>query len=356
MAQDWRYLAVRLNGDGTSDLLHPDLPLSGVRVRQVLSGPPTLSGFIQPTEPSLMGPDGSILRAWSTAIYAECDGQIRGGGVLAMEPELTDQGLTLEGVGLSAYPNEMPWTAAERQYLDADPAVVIAEVWAHLLSQPGGNTGLSLSVEPTSVRVGSEEEPLSLSWWETHDLSMVLNDMAVASSLDYYESMAWTQDDQVQHRLRYARSIGRRRHDLRFVLGENIEIPPSFSGPEASYASHVIALGAGEGATMLRAERSAPSDRLRRVAVVPNKALTHSRQVAELADQELAARSFPWEVQSVRAADHGNAPVGSFEPGDEIFVDAGSGWSEGLSDWHRIVAIEVSPESPEAIELSLVRV
>src|SRR5665811_1275691 len=43
-----RYIAVRINGDGTESIIDPELPLSGVSYTRVLNGATEISGTISP--------------------------------------------------------------------------------------------------------------------------------------------------------------------------------------------------------------------------------------------------------------------------------------------------------------------
>ena len=95
---NWRYIASRLNGDGTETFLSYDVPLSGGQTTTALSGPGGINGTITPEIAALQDEYGRpILEPWSTAIYAEVDGQIRGGAILsALGPGFTASFVTVE--------------------------------------------------------------------------------------------------------------------------------------------------------------------------------------------------------------------------------------------------------------------
>lgn len=100
-----------------------------------------------------------VLQPWRTAIWAEAGGQIRGGGVLT---SATVQGgeLRLECVGLSgASVAGLPWTAAYRRYLQADPLDIVRDIYGHVQSFENGNLGLQVDDTSTPVRVGLPEDP-----------------------------------------------------------------------------------------------------------------------------------------------------------------------------------------------------
>lgn len=354
----WRYIARRLNGDGTEIGLDSELPLSGVELREDLSGPGGLTGSITPEVARLKARGEPILAPWSTAIYAELDGRIRAGGILV---DLDDSGpnLGLDCVGFTGYASGIPYTS-ERVFIKADPLDVARHIWDHLQSQKGGNLGLTADATKSPVRIGDDpndpnaKNPFRLIWFQDHDLGASFDQLAADTPFEYRVQHDWDGED-IAHRLvlGYPR-IGRRRTDLRFMVGENITVIPQISYDGDEYASEAIVFGGGEGRDMIRGTRTGNAGRLRRPVIVMDKALRSTKDAEARADRELALRMADADMTEIVLWEHPNAPYGSFQVGDEILIQTAPGWTDGLALWSRIVSIKFSPETGTAT-LSLLR-
>lgn len=352
----WRYLAYRLNGDGTETRLHGDVPLTDVGLGRDLSGPSEMSANLTLEYSGMEAPDGApLFVTWSTAIYVEKDGKIRRAYILV---DVNDDGPALEltFVGWAGYPKDQPFNSAYSD-INAEPLDIVRMLWRHLQEKPGGNLGLTLDGLRTPVRVGkalpkgttvagAEEGPFVLGWWETKDIGGVIDDLATGTPFDYAEEHEWDGEN-VKHRLRFGYpTIGQRRRDVRFVVGENVTLNPEIQYRGEDYATGIIMLGAGEGRAMIRGiavEDGTPS-RLRRVLTVEDKSLK-TRAAADLAAaRELRKRRGEADFTTVTVTDHPNAPIGSYDVGDEIQVLTVGGWHDGLDLWVRILAIDLDPE------------
>lgn len=193
-------------------------------------------------------------------------------------------------------------------------------------------------------QAGGEAQPYVLGYWETHDLGQSFDDLAAETPFDYRVVHSWA-GDQIIHRmvLGYPQ-LGARRANLRFMTGENIMAAQAVEYSGAEYASEVLVLGAGEGRAMVRAMSTAgTTGRLRRVAVVSNKAIGGSAAARKLADQEVKLRSGAADFgDDIVVRDHPNAPLGSYAPGDEILIQSdGSGWTGQLAIWCRVLTITI---------------
>lgn len=364
MANGWRYLATRLNGDGTETGLSNDVPISGAQLREDLSGPGGIKGTLAPEIARLTTKEGDpVFVPWSTAIYAEKDGQIRAGAILL---DLQEKGpaLSLDSVGFSCYLQGQPYEAAN-SWVQVDPLAMARHIWAHKQAMQGANLGLVLDSTTSPVRIGTKEEevkfatengeevnfqtgPYTLQWWKDHDLGKAFDDLAAETPFDYLVSHAWD-GERVKHHLRLGYpTIGARRHDLRFVLGENIFDHPPINYDGDAYASEVITLGAGEGRKMIRGGDTRTTGRLHRAAVVVDKTLRNKKSADTIAAQELAARIGDEDLDTLIVQDHPSAVLGSFSPGDEILVQSPAGWTKELYLWVRILAIVTQPELNQA--------
>jgi hypothetical protein len=369
VAGDWRFILQGIDGSGTpGPILHPDLPLTGVNVTVALNATDELKGQLTPFSPALK----DLLVEWGCCVWAEAGGKIRGGGILAHKEEVGSS-LQLEFMGLHGYAHGMPYTSGTSYNgVEVDPLDVYRLIWSYLQSQPGGNlglqfpslkTGLKIGVELEQVEFDTEEGPVSfeagpyqLNRWETHDLGDKIDDLAADTPFDFRERHEWSGNTIVHWMdLAYPR-FNTRRSDVRFVVGENIPVQPTVTHAGDEYANELVVLGAGEGRTMIFGQASLPrGNRLRRVAVVEDKTIKSLTQANTRAYNELKARLEIGDITEFTVLDHELAPMGSVQPGDEVFISLDYDWQEGEGFWVRIQTIQYSPDQGNNYVLSVVR-
>lgn len=357
MADEWRYYARRMNGDGTSTPLFHGVPLSGPILDRELSGPGSFDAEIKPERArGLKTFTGDPLFVpWSTAIFAEKDGKLRNGYILT---DVEDHGksLKLSGAGFGAYPTGQPYID-EFSGVQVDPLDVVRMLWAHTQGRLDGNLGLILDQTKSPVRWGkvkpegassAEEGPYVLGWWETHDMGKVIDDIAKTTPFDWKITHEWWQGGQdIHHQMHIGYpKLGSRRRDLRFVVGENLtmpNIPVIYQGED--YADEVMMLGAGEGRKMIRGLRARyNTGRLRRTVVVQDKTLMTQEAADRAVMEELSYRLGSPDLNELVLHDHPNAPIGSYDVGDEIEVRTKTGFHDNLDLWVRILGIQTEPE------------
>ena len=371
--QGWRYFAMRMNGDGTETLIDPDLPLEEVTISPALSGDSTISAKIEPEFQRLQTADGTpLLYEWSTSIYAECDGEIRCGGIL-VNTKISGSSLKLDIPGFTAYGRGMPYTGPGYKGIQIDALDGVRAAWSHIQSQPGGNIGLELSDAKSGVKIGTtltsaeydgqagytsyESGPFKLNWYESHDLMGIVDDLASDTPFDYIERHYWD-GETIRHKLDfYAPKAGRRRDDLRFWYGTNIMDPADYDRDGEDFASAVHILGAGEGSAMahyLYQPATRPQNRLRRVALVRDDSLKSQKSLSTRAKNEYQWRSKLGDISSVIVLDHPMAPLGSAQLGDEILLEGPSPWGD-ISLWVRIIGMSYQPENGKISSYSVER-
>lgn len=370
----WRYFATRLHGDGTEELLDPDLPLEDVTVEDVLSGQNALSGSIEPSYARLIHDGQPLLDEWSTAIYAENDGDIRGGGIL-LSSGFSGPSWTLETVGFTGYAQDLPYTGSGYKGIEVDPIDVMRVIWDHIQSQTGGNIGLTFDQTDTGgkVSIGTtlkqvefdsksgpvsfESGPYKLNWYTNHDLAGDIDDLANETPFDYHERHFWD-GDTIRHHVDIGYpALGRRRNELRFVHGVNIFTPVTTDRDGTQYASGTMVLGAGEGASMIKSIQepaSRPGGRLRRIAVVVDDSIRSRSKAATRAKAENQWRARLADVESIVVQDHPNAPLGAVKVGDEIRLEGRGEWVD-LDMWVRVLGIAFQPENGNIAEYTVAR-
>lgn len=364
----WRYIAQNLV---TSEFFDWDLPLRQVEIEDVLSGPVRLSASVEPVEPRLIVDGRPLLQRWGTAIWAEAGGKIRGGGILT-GGGFNGPSWSLECSGYSAYPQGMPFVD-EFKGVDVDPLDLYRLLWAHLQAQPNGNLGLVVDPTISPVRIGTAEElpqfqtglgevvrfeegPIIYAPWVTTDIGSEMDKLATDTPFDYHEVHDWD-GEVIAHRMEVGYpSLGRRREDLRFVLGENVTVTPNIEQEIEDYVNGVQVLGAGQGREMIRATTLNPDadGRLRRIATISDKSLRSPQEAGTRAAQELARRRPVPVISELTVIDHEHAPLESWRAGDEIPIDGRADWGE-FHLWGRVVSTRITPEAPSMATITIVR-
>lgn len=369
----WRYVARTINGSGTpGQWIDNELPLLGVSITDVLSGPPQLTGSIRPVLRRLLDPRGEpMLGEWGCEIYAEQYGEIRGGGIL-VNSDFDGPEWALDVSGYSGYAHGMGYES-EQSFVDADPLDVVRHIWTHI--QSGQNSNLGLLVDAgthTPVRVGTspslsaddpqpaeaaaDEGPYRLTWWANDDLGEEIDKLAKATPFEYHEWHSWNDaKTDIAHHLDFGYPTIGQRSPMRFVLGENVMTIPKLGRDGGNFSNHVRFLGAGEGSAMVRGEARAADGRLRRMVTVDDQRIQDRGQAQMRARDELARRLSMTGVQELVILDTQQTPVGAIRVGDDIQFQADEvDWLD-LSAWHRVLSKTYSPENPEICSLKVMR-
>lgn len=368
----WRYLAQRIDGSGTpGEWIDNELPLQGVEISDVLCGPSQGSATISPQYPRLLDRYGNpILSEWGTVIIAEADGEIQNVGILVASgfagPEWS-----LEWSGFSGYAKGMGYESTYSQ-TNIDPLDVVRHIWAHIQDGQDSDLGLVVGGTSTPVKIGTpvpdpatpegsdpvmQDKPYELNWWSTDDLGGEIDKLAQDTPFEYHERHHWDADhDVVQHFLDLGYpTVGRRRTDMRFVVGENIQTIPQASREGDDWANHVRFLGAGEGSQMIHAEARLRDGRLRRMATVDDKSVTDQTRAKTAARLGLADRHDLTSITQVLVRDSGLAPISALRAGDEIRVQSRDEWLADIDRWLRVVNVTQRPSEPELAQLTLTR-
>jgi hypothetical protein len=374
----WRYIAARLNGDGTETIVHPEVPLGDDTTIKLANNAPTeLSGSISPEVLDLVDINGRpLIERWSTAIYAEADGEIRGGGIVVDDGVESDT-LKLDCMGFAGYPNGQPYTEANSwppnpyPVNGIEPTDLIREVWRHLQAQTRGNLNVNIDSLRTGLLVGKmvaqgefdtengplsfEYTPLMLRWFETFDLGDAISNIVENTPLEFWEEHSWNDDEtQVEHyiRMAYPRR-GARRQDHRFVVGENIE-SVALEIADTEYADTVMAVGAGEGIVMPRAVVFRDEEtRIRRCVYLEDKTRKTEASVAVAARTELAAHVGVDVISSVTVKPDAVSDLIGLQPGDEVRLMGDSAYRD-IDMWVRIEAKTITP-SKNGLSFDLTR-
>jgi hypothetical protein len=371
---DWRYLAYRLNGDGTGTLIDPDLPLQGASLTTVLSGPDALTARIEPSIARLISDvDGlPVITPHSTAIFAEEDGSICHGTIVTQAP-WTGESLSITGVGFSGFPKGKPYQG-DKFFVQTDPLDIVRHIWTYLQGRPRGNIGMTLGATKVGRLIGTvlqqvefdtqagpvsfEAGPYKLNWWETDDLGGKIDDLATNEKFDYVERHEWNAArDAVLHYLDFGvPRIGRRRNDLRFVEGENMIVKTAIDRSDEDYADEVIVRGAGEGRTQIRGYDARPSEkRLSKPYVFEDKGIKSVKDANAKAKAILSTLTGAPDITEIAVIDRaGHTQLGAWSNGDEIQITTLGEWGE-TSGFYRVLSTTITPEDISVARLAVMR-
>lgn len=364
----WRFLAQRAL---TGEWLHIDLPLRDVQLTWTLSGPDALTAVLDPELVSLVADDGRpVFDEWGTFVYAEHDGLIRLGAIVTRSA-FEGSAWTIECAGFATYPKGLPYLY-DYQRDSVDPLDVAREIWRHVQGQPDGDLGVVVDSTKSPVRLGTspkhvplttddgsastgDNEKYKLVWWEAKDCGDEIDGLAKATPFDYHEEHRWSGDD-VAHRIRLAYPrLGRRRDDLRFMLGENIAAMPSPERPGDDFANETFGVGKGEGRDAKKVRLPKRDKRLRRCHVFTQSSVGSEKQLRALASRDLAQRSQLLQLSDVTVIDHPNAPIGAVQVGDDIRVQGELPWLGLLDLWVRVTSYTIAPYSGDTVALTVLR-
>lgn len=350
----------------SGEMLSWDLPLEDVDLTLSDSAPTVMSAAITHERPALVG----LLRPFACAIWSDDgSGELHGGIVTDVDTDGPKVSLTV--AGYAYYPTGQPWTAAEYQGIRVDPLDVVRRIWARLQSIPNGDLHLEVDGTKSKVTVGEPERdvefttgagedvsfssgPYKLNYWETADVGKEFADLIETAGASYIERHYWD-GETIRHRLQIdcpRRAV--RRDDLRFVLGENIILPPKLSLPGSGYASEVLVLGAGEGRDARYAMSGPVNTRgLYRVAVYSDKSITSNTKAQTVARQQAKKLAGDLEqITEIQVLDHPNADIQFILPGDVIRVTGDTEWIE-LDTYARVTEISFDPASPHEGTLAI---
>ena len=377
----WRYYAQRIDGTGpATTFLHNELRLQDVSIDRVLSGPGQLTAVIKPVDLTVRSVDQThdeplIMPERGTLIHAEFNGDITD-SFLLMGTGMSGPNLSLDASGLTTVAKGMSYPKSV-QFIEADPLDIIRHIWTTIQADPDSNVALQVdATTATDLRVGKapqvdatgsgtsggasvgsdDDEPYSLNWWSTHDLGGEIDKLCEATGIEYRVRSAWNGDrTQVMHYLEFGYpAIGARKTELRFVVGENIQVMPTLDRGGDEYANHVVILGAGEGSEMIRGEARTRDGRVRTMVTLDDKSITDRARANRVAALELRRRQQLTQVSDVVIRNTGLAELGSFGPGDEIRVAGMTDWAP-FDLWARVVSMTINPDKPDLMQAKIMR-
>ncbi|MFD7922552.1 hypothetical protein ACFV3R_25410 [Streptomyces sp. NPDC059740] len=337
----WRYWTQHAL---TGDVLCPALPLGDPEFGRELNGPGQLSGTLAPR---WVRANPDLIRPHTTLIYAEADGMLRWGG-LVWSVDAEDREYRIEAAGWSSYLTKRHDThgelGARGPYVNGDPCQVIRDIWAYAQEQPDGNLGVVVDPVTGPATVGTPAEPWHSYWYEAPNLGDLVDGLVGEDGAPQYTCHSEYQTNGTVRRrilLGYPR-LGARRTDIIFRTGVNITAAPTvgFSGDD--YANTIIGTGAGEGTATRFAVDSVRDGGLRMETVLALPTVTGTDVLGRRIAAERRARQVMGGIDTLVVRDHPNAPLGSWQIGDDVQVAVSNAWVD-WSGWVRITAESYQP-------------
>jgi len=197
-----------------------------------------------------------------------------------------------------------------------------------------------LTAERDEKYPDGEAEPYEINWWQNRNLMDTLNELADLGGFEWYDTGRWVGDEFYPgiEIMTKDRAI---RQDVHLELGINIHEAPDLIPQQV--ATHVTALGSGEGSSTLRAERSMSHTRLVPVhRTISSKDYRTKQLVNRAADAEMSKsrKALTPQLEGLTITDHPLAPISSFQLGDRIPVVGTLSDGSDLDAVVRVTAIE----------------
>lgn len=337
----------------TRNILSRDLEVLEPKVVCNLSGPATVEFTLKYLNPTAMEIDW---KAYGQIIHVEetFNGVRKIIASAITEPAELDEAtgdLKIKAIGFSGYAKGIPWLDNWNPVI-VDPFEVVERIWDHIQSYPNGN--LDVTVSPTDSGTfllpgfGFDGTELVIEFFayfvravDFRDCADEINKLARDMPFDYLEQSAWnvgrTQIDKTLA-LGYPK-LGVQRTELAFRLGENVMSAKPKAEAEIQWVSDVITRGWFPGRVYSSTFTNADPKRFRRVIREEDAKINSRERAAIWAKRHLTRRQVPnyWETITIDAH-HPSAPMGTWELGDEIFIQGYMPWIGKVEAWHRIMS------------------
>lgn len=360
----------------TREIVDWDLPVSAdFEFGRTLTGPSIMKGSFKP---EIISVQELGLDPYAYFFHVEIDNEIRGTGIL-LPPEFNDHTLNFECEGFSAAAHYTMFES-ELQGIGLDPLSIVRSIWTHVQSRAESNYSIVVSSDTSPIKLGEpattetdnttdpptvreiEAKPYMLNWWDNKNCGDEIDSLAGETPFDYLENTSWNSTKtnvDLSIKLGYPR-VGTRKTDLLFVDGqaENIiGMVPVQENPD-HYASAVFVIGSGEGRAAVRGYASERlANRVRRSYTITDKSITSTQRANARAREELLVRkNMAFDIGEITIdAHHVNAPLGTYDAGDDILVRVFVPWLlNETSAWYRILAWSYQP-ARDIVRLTLAR-
>lgn len=348
-----RFTVIEVN---SNTVLTRDLVVLEPQVMKSLSGPARIQ-FKIPQSEMMASAAGIEWKNWGQWIV--CEMEINHSPVIFACGVVTDNKIdpdagtmNIEATGYSNYPKGIPWLENFNP-IAVDPFEVVQRIWAHC--QGYSNANLGVEVGPASS--GTQMLPgysfdgsilvfdffaIFVRAVDFQDCGDFINGLARDIPFDYFEEPVWNSDrTEVTKNLRMAYPFGGLKQDhLSFRLGENVVRAEKAEEMDIEPVSDVIIRGWLPGKVYSSSLSNLDPTRLRRTILEEDARIDSTERAAAWAKRKLQRRNVPkyWS-KIVVDPDHPNAPYGSWDVGDTIFVQGDYPWVGEIAEWHRVMSV-----------------
>jgi hypothetical protein len=351
----------------TGKILTRDLNVTKPKLLRALSGPCKIEFDVDYRDLSAIGIGFNPWGHWihvEKEIYGErkiwCSGIVQPGKV-----DKKTGVLHLQAQGFAGYPKGIPWLENWNP-LTVDPFQVVQKIWHHLQSYSNGNLGVTVypSIAGLEMLPGYafDGNIMNLDFFaeyiraeDKNDCGDYINTLAQNIPFDYVEYSNWNDDYSAIQKsifLGYPKA-GVQQDYLSFVINENVMEALPYVEAQIDWASDVIIDGWFPGSEYSATFTNPLPNRYRRVLTEDEARINSNEIAAAWAQRKLSKRQTPayWS-DIVTILGHPNAPFGSYDVGDDIWVTGYMPWVGDVNQLHKILAIQVN-EDQGTCELTL---
>lgn len=195
-------------------------------------------------------------------------------------------------------------------------------------------------VKPPSAKGKTAYWEYVVGWWESAEYGERIDSLCEVAPYEVRETYALVGDgDDFRVKVHYVSPrLGRVNRDVVLTQGTSI-IDALAIENQGDYANEVHWLGGGEGADMKRGNASSYGNRIRRAVGKSDQAIMSAATLKALAQRDLRIMRAEWDIASITLQRHSSVPDGSYDIGDDVFVDytfAGATFKR----WWRIQGIQ----------------
>lgn len=358
--QKWRVAVQACRGgadSGPGAILTYDLEVTNLVINRNLSDGCDITCDVNPYDTAS---EGLYFKAWGQYIHIEkvMQGKRRLWCTGIVQPSDIDETtgiLHLKAKGFAAYPKGIPWLE-DINWLANDAFRPVVEIWRHIQEDfPNGQLDVTVYPQTSGVEMlpGYEFDGnlLNLDFFATFvratdllDCGDYINALARDIPFDYREESEWNSDrtDVIKRiHLGYPR-LGVVQDTLAFVLNENVLTAKPHTETQTDWVSDVGVTGFFPGVQYSAELSNADPDRVRRYLPEDDAFIDSNERAAAWAHRRLARRQTPEYFETITInPDHPNAPMGSFDVGDDITVQGWMPWVGYIKQLHKIIAISV---------------
>lgn len=344
----------------TGKIITRDLVVQSPRILRALSGPANIQCMVNPKDTSA---EGIFFKPWKHWIHVEKEIQgvrkIWASGLFQPSPTDKKTGvISLEAKGFAGYPKGLPWLENWNP-LASDAFEPVHKIWTHLQSYPQGNLGVTVSPAESGIILlpgyAFDGNIFNLNFFahfiravDKIDCQDYIDKMARDTPFDYLEQSNWNVDKSGIDKsilLGYP-NVGVQQDNLAFIQNENvIEMEPKLE-TEIDWASDVIVDGWWPGTQYSSTFTNADPTRYRRVVFQDDARINSNERAHVWARRQLTRRQTPsyWE-NIIVDPDHPNAPFGTYDVGDRIWVTGRMPLVGDVRQLHKILAIAVDEDA-----------